>query len=49
VYVEVPYATWKKQNNQREAAVPEKVLDRLLQKLEVPQPAEAHEVIYAVE
>jgi predicted kinase len=49
VYVEVPYAAWKKQNNLREAAVPEKVLDRLLQKLEVPQPYEAHEVIYAVE
>jgi predicted kinase len=49
VYVEAPYALWKKQNNQRETAVPEKVLNRLLQKLEVPQPAEAHEVIYALE
>jgi predicted kinase len=49
VYVESPYAAWKKQNSQREMAVPEKVLSRLLQKLEVPQPSEAHEVIYAVE
>jgi predicted kinase len=49
VYVEAPYATWKKQNNQRQEAVPEKVMDRLLQKLEVPQMYEAHEVVYAVD
>jgi tRNA uridine 5-carbamoylmethylation protein Kti12 len=48
VYVEVPYATWKKQNAQRENPVPEKVLNRLLEKLEVPQLYEAHEVVYAV-
>ncbi|MGV3588797.1 MAG: AAA family ATPase [Adhaeribacter sp.] len=49
VYVEVPYATWKKQNIDRENPVPEKVLYRLLQKLEVPQLTEAHEVVYVVE
>ena len=48
VYVEVPYTTWKKQNAQRENPVPEKVMNRLLQKLEIPQLHEAHEVVYVV-
>ena len=48
VYVEAPYNTWKKQNAQRENPVPDKVMNRLLQKLEVPQLYEAHEVVYAI-
>lgn len=46
VYVEKPYPTWRAQNAAREEAVPVKILDRLLSRLEVPSPAEAHEIIY---
>lgn len=46
VYVEQPYQTWRKQNNSRAYAVPHNVLDKMLHKLEVPAPAEAHEVVY---
>jgi len=48
VYIEVPYADWLKQNNNREYVVPNTVLMRMLQKLEVPLLHEAHEVQYAV-
>ncbi|RYZ51381.1 MAG: HD domain-containing protein [Sphingobacteriales bacterium] len=46
VYVEQPYNTWLSQNAQREDAVPAPVLTRMLHKLEIPTPAEAHEVLY---
>ncbi|WP_159566428.1 AAA family ATPase [Budvicia diplopodorum] len=46
VYLEVPYDRWRVQNNNREYAVPEKVLERMLSKLELPTPDEAHDVIY---
>jgi predicted kinase len=45
VYVEVPYKTLLKQNNNREAAVPMPVIEKMLGKLEPPQREEAHEVI----
>ena len=48
VYVEVPYKDWLKQNNEREHVVPNAVLSRLLNKLEVPLLGEAHEVEYVV-
>jgi predicted kinase len=48
VYVEVPYKDWFRQNNEREHPVPEAVLSRLLNKLEVPSLHEAHEVKYVV-
>lgn len=48
VYVEVPYKDWLKQNREREYPVPGLVLQRLLQKLEVPQLQEANEVIYEI-
>lgn len=49
VYLEKPYPTWRSQNASREHSVPLTILDRLLTKLEVPLPAEAHEVIYEVD
>ncbi|MBO9204899.1 MULTISPECIES: AAA family ATPase [Niastella] len=48
VYVEVPYATLHRQNKDREAMVPGKAVDKLVSKLEVPAPWEAHEVIYYI-
>ena len=49
VYVEKPYDVWRNQNRNRESQLPENVLDKMLQKLEIPQLIEAHEVEYMVE
>lgn len=49
VYLEVPYDRWQIQNNDREHAVPEKVLERILSKLELPTADEAHDVVYHVD
>lgn len=46
LYLEVPYAQWLAQNRNREYAVPEKVLQQLLDKLEMPDYAEAHSVTF---
>jgi len=43
-YVEVPYAELPTRNRHRPAAVPEKVLQRLLRRLDVPDPTEAQRV-----
>lgn len=48
VYVEVPYRKLHRQNKDREAVVPSLVIDKLVNKLEVPALWEAHEVIYHV-
>jgi putative nucleotidyltransferase with HDIG domain len=48
VYVEVPYHKLHTQNKGREAVVPRNALDKLVSKLEVPAPWEAHEVIYFI-
>jgi putative nucleotidyltransferase with HDIG domain len=44
VYLEVPYLVLTAQNKNREAVVPQKVLERLINKLEVPAGWEAHTV-----
>lgn len=44
VYLEVPYKKLTVQNKNREAVVPQKVLERLINKLEVPSSWEAHTV-----
>lgn len=44
VYVEPPVATILKQNKDREASVPESVIRRLVDKIEMPTLAEAHAV-----
>ena len=48
VYVEAPYHLLHKQNKNREADVPQSVLEKLIRKLEIPAPWEAHEVEYVV-
>lgn len=48
VYIEAPFATWQKQNLQRDYAVPLFVMDKMLKKLEIPSLAEAHEVTIAL-
>jgi predicted kinase len=48
VYVEVPATALFAQNRSRERAVPPAVMERLLGKWEVPDPSEAHEVVYCV-
>ncbi len=49
VYIEPPsIAAWLEQNRARERAVPEPVLQRLLTKLEVPDPFECQRVSYIV-
>jgi predicted kinase len=46
IYVEVPYADLLKQNKNREEAIPDAVLERLTDKLEVPALWEAHKVVF---
>ncbi|SFE05991.1 HDIG domain-containing protein [Chitinophaga sp. CF118] len=48
VYVEVPGRELFRQNVAREAIVPAAVMHRLINKLEIPDLTEAHEVIYHV-
>ncbi|WP_340618282.1 AAA family ATPase [Xenorhabdus entomophaga] len=49
VYIEQDYKRWRQQNSNRQYAVPDKVMDRMLDKLEVPVPEEAHEVCYFID
>ncbi|PLK43523.1 AAA family ATPase [Emticicia sp. TH156] len=46
IYLEVPYSKLVVQNRNREHAVPANVLEKMIEKLEIPQPDEAHQVIY---
>jgi predicted kinase len=48
VYREMPEAVLSRQNRQREAVVPARVMERLLDRWEVPDTTEAHEVTYVV-
>lgn len=48
VYVEVPYHQLHFQNTNREAVLPYLAVDKLVEKLEVPKPWEAHEITYYV-
>jgi len=45
VYVEVPYKTLIKHNNEREAALPQAVIEKMIGKLEPPVREEAHRII----
>ncbi|MFV0419042.1 MAG: AAA family ATPase [Dysgonomonas sp.] len=49
IYLEKPYEVWRSQNKNREYSLPDPVLDRMLDKLEIPQLTEAHEVEYIIE
>lgn len=46
IYLEVPYQTQQKQNRNREKVVPQSAVQRMIEKLEIPQVWEAHEVRY---
>lgn len=48
VYIEVPHKDLFRQNNGRDAVVPHSVMQKLINKLEIPDLTEAHEVIYHV-
>lgn len=48
IYLEVPYQQLVNQNRNREHVVPMNVLERLIEKLEIPQADEAHEVVYEI-
>jgi predicted kinase len=45
IYIEVPYKTLVKQNHDREAAVPNNVIDKMIAKLEPPLTEEAHRIL----
>lgn len=45
VYLEVPYEEILRRNSERSRNVPEKVIERLIEKLEIPEDFEACEVI----
>ncbi|OTA18974.1 poly polymerase [Xenorhabdus beddingii] len=49
VYIEQNDKCWRQQNSNRQYAVPDKVMERMLSKLEVPAPEEAHEVCYFID
>ncbi len=48
LHVEVPYKDLLKQNRNREDSVPVNVIDRMIQKREIPSPSEAWKVEYRV-
>lgn len=49
VYVEASRARWRAQNAERDDAVPEAALDRLLERWEVPDLTEAHHVTWVLD
>ena len=48
IYLEVPYNQLIQQNHNRDYKVPEKVIEKMIGKLEIPTVREAHEVEYVV-
>ena len=48
VYLEVPYEELMQRNQKRERKIPEKVLEEMIRKMEVPAPWEAYDVEYWV-
>lgn len=48
MYVEVPYKKLLKQNSNREYPVPEKAIQELIRKLDLPTDFECHEVTYII-
>jgi predicted kinase len=49
VYVEAPFATVLARNSRRQYPVPQAVIEKLAGKLELPDPTEAHEVIWTTQ
>ncbi len=48
IYIEVPYNKLLAQNNNREYKVPEDVIEKMIDKLEIPTPNEAHEIEFMI-
>lgn len=48
IYIEVPYKKLLQQNNNREASVPEPAIQKMINKLEIPQVDEACDIDYFV-
>ena len=48
IYLEVPYPQLVQQNRNREYAVPDDALHRLINRVEIPARWEAHEVVYEI-
>ncbi len=48
VYIEAPYQEIIKRNSDRDKPVPEKIIEKLIDKLEVPDVTEAHEVLWVI-
>ncbi len=48
IYIEVPYKQLMKQNHNRTYKVPEKVIENMIAKLEIPNYSEAHDIEYVV-
>ena len=46
LYLETPYEELKKRNRERERQIPQKVLEQMIDKLEMPEPWEGYEVIW---
>lgn len=46
IYLEVPYEKLLSQNHNREFKVPEKVIAKMIKRLEIPRFEEAHEVVF---
>ena len=46
LYPETPYEELKKRNRERERQIPRKVLEQMIDKLEMPEPWEGYEVIW---
>ncbi|HEX9059010.1 MAG TPA: AAA family ATPase [Clostridia bacterium] len=49
VYLEIPYKEILRRNSERSRNVPEKIIEKMISKLEVPNVTEAHEVKWIVE
>lgn len=48
IYLEVPYKQLISQNHNREHKVPEAIVDKMISKLEIPGPQEAHEIEFHI-
>lgn len=48
VYVEVPYTVLIERNSERVASVPQKVIDKMISKLEIPEFTEVHNIKFKV-
>ncbi|BDD09294.1 hypothetical protein FUAX_17260 [Fulvitalea axinellae] len=48
VYIEVPYSTLLRQNENREYPVPLRAIDKMIGKLDIPQAKEAHEIEFVI-